>query len=66
MGESTDHRANALTAEQVGAEFLAAADEKVRGVIPEIEWQIHAPYIAAIQQWKEKRGAVNNPGSHHP
>jgi len=58
MGESTDHRANALTAEQVGAEFLAAAYEKVRGVIPEIEWQIHAPYIAAIQQWKEKRGAV--------
>jgi len=58
MSESPNKRANLHAAEQVGADFIAATYEKVRGVIPEIEWQIHAPYIAAIQRWKAKRGAV--------
>jgi quinolinate synthase len=58
MSELPNERANLHAAEQVEADFLAATYEKVRGVIPEIEWQIHAPYIAAIQRWKAKRGAV--------
>jgi quinolinate synthase len=32
--------------------------ERVRGVIPEIEWPVHAPYIAAINELKGKRNAV--------
>jgi len=32
--------------------------ERLRGVIPEIEWPVHAPYIAAIQRLKVERKAV--------
>lgn len=32
--------------------------ERVRHVIPEIEWPVHAPYIAAINALKERIGAV--------
>jgi quinolinate synthase len=32
--------------------------EKVRGFIPEIEWPIYAPYVAAINRIKKQRGAV--------
>ncbi|MEA2693111.1 MAG: quinolinate synthase [Acidobacteriota bacterium] len=31
---------------------------RVRKVIPEIEWAVHAPYIAAISEWKRRRNAV--------
>lgn len=58
MSESPDKRTTSQTAEQAGMESLAATYEKVRGVIPEIEWRLHAPLIAAIQEWKRKRGAV--------
>jgi quinolinate synthase len=31
---------------------------RVRRVIPEMEWPVHAPYVDAIRTWKEKRNAV--------
>ncbi len=30
----------------------------VKAVIPRIEWEVHAPYIAAINELKKRRGAV--------
>ncbi len=38
----------------------ATADvyERVRAVVPEVEWPVHAPYIDAIDRWKRSRGAV--------
>jgi quinolinate synthase len=32
--------------------------ERVAGVIPEVEWPVHAPYVAAIAEWKKRRNAV--------
>ncbi len=32
--------------------------ERVRGVVPEIEWPVHAPYIAEIRRLKKERNAV--------
>ena len=32
--------------------------ERLRGVIPEIEWPVHAPYVAAINQLKYERNTV--------
>src|SRR5436305_3760682 len=32
--------------------------ERVRTVIPEVEWAVHAPYVAAIAEWKRRRNAV--------
>jgi quinolinate synthase len=32
--------------------------ERLRGVIPEIEWPVHAPYVAAINRLKQERNAV--------
>lgn len=32
--------------------------KRLRAVIPEIEWPIHAPYVAAINELKQKRNAV--------
>ena len=32
--------------------------ERLRGIIPEIEWRVHAPYIHAINEWKRKRNAI--------
>jgi quinolinate synthase len=31
---------------------------RLAGVIPPAEWAIHAPYIAAIAEWKRRRNAV--------
>jgi quinolinate synthase len=31
---------------------------RVRHVVPEIEWPVHAPYVDAIREWKGKRNAV--------
>ena len=36
----------------------AAIYERVRHVIPEIEWPVHAPYIAEIQKLKQERHAI--------
>ncbi|MEJ2109815.1 MAG: quinolinate synthase NadA [Acidobacteriota bacterium] len=32
--------------------------ERVRHIIPEIEWSVHAPYIAEIQRLKRERNAI--------
>ena len=40
------------------ARTLAPLYERVRDVIPEVEWAVHAPYIAAINQLKQQRAAV--------
>ncbi len=32
--------------------------ERVRNVIPEVEWPVHAPYIAAINRLKAERNAI--------
>ncbi len=32
--------------------------ERVRQVVPEIEWGVHAPYVAAINKLKKERNAV--------
>jgi quinolinate synthase len=32
--------------------------ERVRSVVPEMEWPVHAPYVDAIREWKAKRNAV--------
>ena len=34
------------------------AFERMRRVVPEIEWPVHAPYVDKIREWKAKRNAV--------
>ncbi len=36
----------------------AAVGARLRTVIPAIEWPLHAPYVAAIAEWKRRRNAV--------
>src|SRR6202166_380315 len=40
------------------ARATAGLAARVRAVIPPIEWPLHAPYIAAIGDWKRRRNAV--------
>ncbi|HEX9945401.1 MAG TPA: quinolinate synthase NadA [Thermoanaerobaculia bacterium] len=40
------------------ARATAPIREKVRSVIPDLEWPVHAPYIAAINELKRQRNAV--------
>jgi hypothetical protein len=40
------------------ARATASIFERVRRVIPEIEWPVHAPYIAAINALKRERKAI--------
>jgi quinolinate synthase len=40
------------------AERLAPVYARMRDVVPEVEWAVHAPHVAAIREWKEKRNAV--------
>lgn len=40
------------------AAATAAVFDRVRHVIPEVEWPVHAPYIAAINALKRERNAV--------
>jgi quinolinate synthase len=54
--ETTMERTPALTPEIL--KETAPIYERVRHVIPEIEWPIHAPYIAAILRLKLERKAV--------
>jgi quinolinate synthase len=35
-----------------------AVRERLRGVVPDLEWPVHAPFIAAIQEEKRRRDAV--------
>ena len=30
----------------------------MRRVVPPVEWAVHAPYVAAIGEWKRRRNAV--------
>jgi len=36
----------------------AAIYERIKSVIPEVEWPVHAPYVAAINELKKERNAV--------
>jgi quinolinate synthase len=40
------------------ARATAAIHDKVRSVIPDLEWPVHAPYIAAINELKRQKNAV--------
>src|SRR4051794_18848601 len=40
------------------ARATAPAYARMRSVMPEIEWAVHAPYVAAIEEWKRRRNAV--------
>lgn len=40
------------------ARATAASYERVKSVIPAIEWPLHAPYVAAINDLKKQRNAV--------
>jgi quinolinate synthase len=39
-------------------EQTSAVYERVRHIIPEIEWPVHAPYIAEIQKLKKQKNAI--------
>jgi len=51
-----DFRTPALTPEIL--QETAPIYERVRHIIPEIEWPVHAPYVAAILRLKSERKAV--------
>jgi quinolinate synthase len=53
---TTTHAEPRWTAE-VG-QRTADAFLRMRRVMPEIEWPVHAPYVDAIREWKAKRKAV--------
>jgi quinolinate synthase len=40
------------------ARLTASVHDRVRSVIPDLEWPVHAPYIAAINALKRRRNAV--------
>jgi len=40
------------------AKLTAPVYDKLRTVIPEIEWPLHAPYVAAINEMKRQRNAI--------
>ena len=40
------------------ARQTASVFERVKHVIPEVEWPVHAPYIAEIERLKKEKGAV--------
>jgi len=40
------------------AQATAALRARLRGVVPELEWAVHAPYVEAIQRLKAARRAV--------
>jgi quinolinate synthase len=44
--------------DQIALEKVAPLYERVRKVIPEIEWPIHAPHIAAINELKIEKNAI--------
>ena len=48
----------ALDYTQEVARITAPLYERVKTVIPELEWPVHAPYVAAINKLKAERNAV--------
>ena len=53
---SSEHATPELTPEVL--KETAAIYQRVRHIIPEIEWPVHAPYIAAIRKLKLERKAI--------
>jgi quinolinate synthase len=68
-----DAVARGADAEGVGAETVPQIDlaytpeiadatrevyERLKDVIPEVEWPVHAPYVAAINELKVQRNAI--------
>jgi len=51
-------RAYDLEPSLAAAKALEARYERVKSVIPEADWAMHAPYIRAIEQLKAERNAV--------
>ncbi|HVS04495.1 MAG TPA: quinolinate synthase NadA [Thermoanaerobaculia bacterium] len=41
-----------------GSSALRSVYERMERVVPAVEWALHAPYVAAIQEWKQRRNAV--------
>ena len=56
----TTTHSSAATLEYTPAVAAATAGlyDRVRSVVPELEWPVHAPYIDAIQRLKQTRGGV--------
>ena len=56
----TTFETSRATLEYTPAVAAATANlyERVRAVVPPLEWPVHAPYIDAIQRLKKTRGAV--------
>ena len=42
----------------VAERATAAIRERLRDTVPDVEWAVHAPYIAAINALKKERNAV--------
>ena len=40
------------------ARVTAPVQERLKGVIPDVEWAVHAPYIAEINRLKKELNAV--------
>jgi quinolinate synthase len=36
----------------------APRSEELRRAVPDVEWLLHAPYAAAIEEWKQRRNAI--------
>ena len=55
-----------VTTQLIPLESLSRADrtlvaeryQPLRNVVPEAEWEVHAPYVAAIEKLKAERNAV--------
>jgi quinolinate synthase len=64
MGSFTiesNERASSNKLPQLTPEVLAETMdvyERVQHIIPEVEWRVHAPYIAAIRKLKRERNAI--------
>lgn len=59
--ENSKHKAVSDNALDYTPEIARATQpiyERLRGVIPEIEWPVHAPYVMAINALKKERNAV--------
>lgn len=48
----------ALPAPAAVAAAAEAARERLRGVVPDVEWGVHADYVTEILRWKQARRAV--------
>lgn len=56
LDKTTSISAPALTPEVLRE--TSAIYERMRHIMPEIEWPVHAPYVAAIQKLKKERNAI--------